>query len=445
MAAAAAWSLIVFALGGWGLSELYRQSALRGLDRELDAVVEVLIATVEADGRTLRVPSPPADRRFSVAYRGRYWQVSVLGEDAPRALRSESLWDFGEVKMTKAQIDAVVASPTAPIHFNTAGPEVAKLRAAAQMISIDNVPVVVLVAGDQKDTERDVRRFTVTLLIALAVLGAGLIVGVFLQVRLGLAPLGAVQRDVADVRRGRKARLEGEYPKEVAPLTRELNALLDHNRDVVERARTHVGNLAHALKTPISVLLNEGRADKTALGEVVTRQAEGMARNVEHYLQRAQAAARAETLGARTPVRPVLEDIIRTLERLYGRQRDIEIELDALHDAVFRGERQDLEEMAGNLMENACKYGDGHIVVRLKASLDEGPLEIVIEDDGPGLSEAEQELALQRGARLDETAPGQGLGLSITADLARAYGGRLDLARSALGGLRAALSLPATD
>jgi signal transduction histidine kinase len=170
-----------------------------------------------------------------------------------------------------------------------------------------------------------------------------------------------------------------------------------------------------------------------------------MARNVEHYLQRAQAAARAETLGARTPVRPVLEDIIRTLERLYGRERDIEIELDAPHDAVFRGERQDLEEMAGNLMENACKYGDGHIAVRLKASLDEGPLEIAIEDDGPGLSEAEQELALKRGARLDETAPGQGLGLSITADLARAYGGRLDLTRSALGGLRAALSLPATD
>lgn len=445
MAAAAAWSLLVFVIGGWGLSQLYRQSAVRALDRELNVTVETFVATVEKEGAGVRVPLKPTDRRFDVAYGGRYWQVAVLGKNASRALRSESLWDFGELRLTPQDLAALKASPSQPVHFDAMGPRDQRLRVAGQQITIDEVPVVVLVGADRKDIDADVRRFTVTLLLGLAALGVGLVIGVFLQVRVGLAPLDKVKSDVADVRRGRKARLEGEYPTEVQPLTRELNALLDHNREVVERARTHVGNLAHALKTPISVLLNEARAEKTALSEVVGRQAESMARNVEHYLQRAQAAARAEALGARTQVRPVLEDIIRTLERLYGHDKDIEIMLEAPHDAVFRGERQDLEEMAGNLIENACKYGDSKVRVTLTPPRLDGPLQIVIEDDGPGLTPDQQELALKRGARLDETAPGQGLGLSIINELARAYGGQLGFARADLGGLRAVLTLPATD
>ena len=443
---AAAWSLLVFALAGWGLSELYRQSAMQGLDRELYVVLDGLLTTVDPDGADVKVPEPPNDPRFARAYSGRYWQVEILAPNAPPPKRSTSLWDK-DLALGGAVSAKLKAALGQTIYLDTKGPQGQDLRLAATALNIEGIaaPVALVVGADRKQTEDDVQRFTITLAIALAVLGGGLLIAIFLQVRVGLAPLDGIKTDIGEVRRGRKARLEGEYPIEVAPLTAELNALLDHNRDVVERARTHVGNLAHALKTPISVLLNEARADTTPLGELVSRQAEGMARNVDHYLQRAQAAARAETLGARTPVKPTLEDIARTLERLYGHDKDIAIDLDAPHDAVFRGERQDLEEMAGNLMENACKYGEARVIARLVAPRGEGPLQIVIEDDGPGLTPAQQETALKRGARLDEHMPGQGLGLSITSDLARAYGGSLSLERAELGGLRAVLTLPCTD
>ena len=206
-----------------------------------------------------------------------------------------------------------------------------------------------------------------------------------LQVRLALAPLARVRGDIADIRRGRRAKLDEDYPTEITPLTTELNALLEHNREVVERARTQVGNLAHALKTPISVLLNvndaarrpgderdlssellnEASGEQGRLADLVARQAEAMSRNVEHYLQRAQAAARAGAIGARTPVRPVLEDIARTLERLYGRSKDLDLDVMAATEVVFRGEKQDLEEMIGNLMDNACKYGLSRVVAQL--------------------------------------------------------------------------------
>jgi signal transduction histidine kinase len=282
--------------------------------------------------------------------------------------------------------------------------------------------------------------------LSLAALAAGLITAVVLQVRVGLAPLKTLEADVADVRNGRRARLGDDYPTEVAPLTRELNKLLDHNREIVDRARTHVGNLAHALKTPISVLLNEARAqsEEAAFAGLVRRQGEAMAANVDHYLRRAQAAARAEAVGARTPIGPVIEDLARTLERLYGPRKDLEIALpEALGEAAFRGERQDFEEMVGNLMENACKYGGGRVEVDV--AVVNGRLTVRVDDDGPGISQERKAAALTRGQRLDESQPGQGLGLSIVAETARLYGGDLKLEESPLGGVSARLDLPAAD
>lgn len=448
MAAAAAWALLIFAIAGWGLSGLYRQSALDSLDAELDVVIDGVLAQIDADAKGVRIANPPNDTRFLAAFSGRYWQVNLLDKDRKRAAHSDSLWDEAELPLP-AHIAVQIQNPLGKTrYYDAIGPRGQHVRVAVLGVKPDKLatPLAVLAAGDRKEMEENVGKFTFTLLSALAALGFGLVVAVFLQVRVGLAPLDAIKRDVGEVRRGRKARLEGDYPTEIVPLTTELNALLDHNREVVDRARTHVGNLAHALKTPISVILNEARADKSPLGELVARQTEGMARNVEHYLQRAQVAARAEALGARTAVKPVLEDVSRTLERLYGREKDIEITLQAPSDAMFRGERQDLEEMAGNLMENACKYGESKVLVRLvPPERGIGPLQIVIDDDGAGMSPDEQEVALKRGGRLDETAPGQGLGLSITSDLARAYGGKLTFARAELGGLRATLFLPVTD
>lgn len=442
--AAAAWSLLILALGGWGLSSLYRQSTLAQLDAQISVAIDGLLAAVEPEGGELKLPEQPNDPRYKQPYSGRYWQIDAIEDGKPVALmRSASLWDR-ELAWPRG---ASVTPPPGVVFADAPGPDGQELRIGLQVIRVQGVtaPIAFIAAADRAEAMRDVNRFTLTLTVALAALAAGLIAAVVLQVRVGLAPLAELQADVAAVRRGAAARLEGEYPSEVAPLTDELNKLLDHNRDVVDRSRTLVGNLAHALKTPISVLLNEARATPGPLADLVARQTEAMARNVDHYLSRAQAAARAETIGARTPVAPVLEDISRTLERLYGRRKDVGIEVTAAAGAVFRGERQDLEEMVGNLMENACKYGGGGVWVSATAPVAAREITILVEDDGPGLAEEDRAVALTRGGRLDETEAGQGLGLAIVADLARAYGGRLDLEPSVHGGLRARLTLPSTD
>jgi signal transduction histidine kinase len=441
---ASAWSVLILALGGFALSSIYQQTTMRRFDTELATATEALVASVEPIGGKLTLPETPPDSRYGPTFSGRYWQVDqIVDGRAVPLMRSMSLWDR-EIPWPR---DVVMRPSGRAVFSDAPGPDGQKLRVAVQVIQIQGIDqlVALLAAADRAEAQRDVDRFRLTLALALAALAAGLIAAVFIQVRVGLAPLEEMRAELAAVRRGKAARLEGEYPLEVAPLTDELNKLLDHNRDVVDRSRTLVGNLAHALKTPISVLLNESRSQPGALADLVTRQTEAMARNVDHYLARAQAAARAETLGARTPVAPVVEDLARTLERLYGRRKDVGIELAVEAAAVFRGERQDLEEMVGNLMENACKYGGGGVWVAVDAPPAGGTLTILVDDDGPGLSEEGRAVALTRGARLDETEAGQGLGLSIVADLARAYGGGLELQPGPHQGLRARLTLPATD
>lgn len=437
--------------GGIALSALYQRSVMTTLDRDLSAVVDTMLANIDMHSGPVRLLQAPNDPRFARVFSGRYFTAGHLETvDGAVALtaesRSRSLWD-AEIDLSHDTLERLASQPGRTVFAQGEGPDGEPLRVAAQAVRLPDQPtlVAVIAAADRRPAEREVDRFAATLWAALLALGAGLVLAVWIQVRVGLAPLDSLRGDLIEVRRGRSARLDGDYPPEVAPLTEEVNALLDHNRSVVERARTHVGNLAHALKTPISVLLNEARAADGQLAVLVARQAEGMARNVDHYLQRAQAAARAETLGARTPARPVLEDLTRTLERLYGRDRDLDLTVEGDAGLLFRGERQDLEEMAGNLLENACKYGHGTVRAMVRKGEARCALELVVEDDGPGVSAERVSDVLKRGQRLDETAPGQGLGLSIVADLARLYGGDLALDRSPLGGLRATLRLPLAD
>jgi signal transduction histidine kinase len=266
-------------------------------------------------------------------------------------------------------------------------------------------------------------------------------------VRFGLAPLKRISESLAAIRSGRAERLEGDFPEEIAPLARETNALIESNREIVERARTHVGNLAHALKTPLSVMLNEaGARDGDPLATKVREQTEIMRDQVAHHLERARAAARAASLGSVTDVVPVVAALARTMEKIH-REREIGIEVVAPQHARFRGEQQDLEEMVGNLVDNACKWAQSRVSVQVLPELTAGPAEasrvrIVVDDDGPGLSPTEREQAARRGQRLDETKPGSGLGLAIVTDLSALYGGGLTLGTAPLGGLRAELVLP---
>jgi signal transduction histidine kinase len=245
------------------------------------------------------------------------------------------------------------------------------------------------------------------------------------------------------VRTGQSERVMGDYPSELEPLASELNALMAHNQEVVERQRTHVGNLAHALKTPLSVLLTEAGQRPGKLADVVSRQAQAMHHQVDHHLRRARAAARTQGQGERTPVAPVLAELSRTLERIFS-DKTLSLDWRCDGDLCFQGERQDLLEVAGNVMENACKWCAGRVRVEAQP-ISPRQLSLIVEDDGPGLAADQRHEVLRRGSRLDESAPGSGLGLSIVDELVRAYGGSVTLSSSAMGGLRLELSLPRAD
>jgi signal transduction histidine kinase len=307
---------------------------------------------------------------------------------------------------------------------------------------------LVSVAGDASEIFDETRSFDYYLGGTFTALGIVLLLTTLFQVRYGLAPLKRISESIADIRSGRAERLEGAFPVEIAPLARETNALIDANREIVERARTHVGNLAHAIKTPLSVIVNEAsthRADPFAAK--IMEQADVMRDQVAHHLERARIAARVTIVSTVTDVATAIEALRRTMEKIH-RDRAIIIEATADPSAKFRGERQDLEEMAGNLVDNACKWASTRVsidvTVEPAAQAGAAPsLRIIVDDDGRGLSAEERAQVSRRGQRLDESKPGSGLGLSIVNDLAALYGGSLTLSDAPIGGVRAELKLPA--
>ncbi len=438
---AAGWSLAGRVISAVVLAMLFQQAALRTLDAGLSERIENLLAgtTIGPEGEVLA----PAltDERAVRAYSGRYWQIAEPTPDGRwRALvRSRSLWDS---ELT-APADLVIRLSTAPgrrVTYDARDPLGAPLRAMAYQAQIPGrpAPVIFMTAEDRTPIDRDVRSFAFATTVFFLLLALTMAVAVVLQVRVGLRPLFSLRREIADVRQGKADRLQEAYPVELEPLADELNALMAHNQEVVERQRTHVGNLAHALKTPLSVIHTEAQQQPGPLAEVVVRQADVMRQQVDHHLRRARAAARNQGLGERTSVASVLDELARALGRVH---EDKEIDWDAEEDLFFLGERQDLQEIAGNAIENACKWGRRRVRVRAEPIADNA-LCITIEDDGPGLPPDRREQVLRRGARLDESAPGSGLGLSIVEELARAYGGSVRLGDAALGGLLVELQLP---
>ena len=447
---ACAWIVVALAATGWILTTQYQESAFRRLgDMLADTIDEVVIATAATpDGVTVsEIQDAPTLRGLS----GKYWMVAeMVSDDAVRVLaRSPSL--AGETLYVSPDLPRrLMESQGDLLTYNDPGilepPQRQPLRIAASLKTLPgrSEPLMFIAGMDRSDIEADAREFAAYVWVALLALGAGLMVAVFLQVQIGLRPLFALRNEIANVRKGRAARIEHAYPLEIQPLAEQVNRLLDHNQEVVERQRTHVGNLAHALKTPLSVMLAETAGASDPLAETVRRQIEVMKAQVDHHLRRARAAARAaHGLGERTPVGEVLEEMAVMLERVF-RSKGVEIDWRAPDDLAFLGERQDLQEILGNLMENACKWSIRRVRISAGSS-GLGQMIVVVEDDGSGLPEDQREAVLRRGTRLDEDAPGSGLGLSIVDDLTRAYGGRLTLGASDLGGLKAVLELPAAE
>ncbi len=442
---AAAWSLAVLVVAGLSLSAFFDHAATARFDDELSDNIDELLAGTSTEAGHIAAPTLTDPRALRV-YSGDYWEIAMPNEAGGlRAVaRSRSLWDR-TLPPPPAGSAALAKAEGKLLFYDSAGPVGQPLRVAALQGRLGEVktPVVFMSALDRSPVDRDVRTFATAVTGALVLLGAGLIAAVILQVRIGLQPLFALRREVAAVRTGRSERVVGDYPTELEPLAAELNALMAHNQEVVERQRTHVGNLAHALRTPLSVILAEARREPGRLSEVVSRQAETMGQQVDHHLRRARAAARAQGQGERTAVAPVLEELSRTLERIF-RGRVSSVDWRCPDDLCFLGERQDLLEIAGNVMENACKWCSGKVRVNAIA-IAPRQFSLTIEDDGAGLADDQRSEVLRRGARLDESAPGSGLGLSIVDELVRAYGGATNLASSSMGGLKVELILPRAE
>jgi signal transduction histidine kinase len=440
-------SVVVLAAGGMALSAFFTERSTAEFDDRLSQDALNLVAGTSVDD-TGEVDAPAlTDERALRVYSGKYWELATpVGSNGLKPLaRSRSLWDAADIALPPGGVAALAAAPGKPVFYDGVGPVKEPLRIAAEEVRLSGVkdPVLFMVAEDRSPIDADIRAFATTTTLSLVVLAVMLIAGVALQVRVGLRPLFALRSEVANVRTGKSERVVGDYPAELEPLASELNALVAHNQEVVERQRTHVGNLAHALKTPLSVMAAEAEARPSALAEVVRRQADVMRQQVDHHLRRARAAARPQGGGERTEVAPALEELALTLERIF-RDKGVEVDWRAPDGLFFHGERQDLLELAGNVMENACKWCESR--VRVDARIGSArELTITVEDDGPGLAAKDRAEVLQRGARLDEAAPGSGLGLSIVDELAKAYGGALRLDDSLLGGLKVTLTLPRAE
>ena len=441
---ATAWVVVILLITGIVLSSVYRAASERAFDRRLNLYLRTIVAEVATPDSTPDQFQSLGEPLFELPLSGWYWQVTRTDGEKPDIKSSRSLWDKKLPKLEEQGNELTAAG----IRIGYVdGPEGQTLRMVERPVDLGaDGKFLVMVAGDASEIFEETRAFDYYLGGTFAALTIVLVLTTIFQVRFGLAPLKRISDSIADIRSGRAERLEGEFPVEIAPLARETNALIDANREIVERARTHVGNLAHAIKTPLSVIVNEASGRSDPLAAKVLEQADVMRDQVAHHLERARIAARLTIIGTVTEVAPVIEALRRTMEKIH-RDRGIVIDVEADASAKFRGERQDFEEMAGNLVDNACKWAEERVFIEVLVERGGGAdggtmLRIIVDDDGRGLSADERAKVSRRGQRLDESKPGSGLGLSIVIDLAALYGGSLTLGTAPIGGLRAELVLP---
>ncbi|MCW8917592.1 MAG: sensor histidine kinase [Gammaproteobacteria bacterium] len=437
------WIVATIAIAGWSLSGLFQQHVAHQLRAGLELHLGQLTANLAIDAQEqATLTALLSDPRLSRPYSGLYWQIDGLSEggavERRGILRSRSLWDTLLEVPDDAPADGEIHE------HRVIGPDGTPLEAIERLVYPAELPergLRLIVAADARLFSEPVEQFNGLLAGSLGLLGLGLIIAAIVQVVIGLRPLGHLRRALMRLREGSAQRIEGRFPQEVQPLVDDFNAVLANNARIVSHARTQAGNLAHAVKTPLTILANAAARPDPALPQLVTEQVAMARRQVDHHLARSRAAAAVTMPGVQSRVRPQLDSLLRVMERLY-RDKPVSVIIDEGNsDPLFRGDQQDLQEMLGNLLENGWKWTTSRLKITVRRAND--LLAIVVDDDGPGLAPEQREAVLARGVRADEQVPGTGLGLAIVNDLAQLYGGSIALEPSPLGGLRVTLVLPA--
>lgn len=411
----------------------YRDHSAQHYDEHVSMHLEELLeaSSVLPDG-TFSMAFNPSDPRYHTLDSGWYWEVKQADV---KLKRSPSLGANDLV------LHDVVPNESVAI-YEILGPKQDQLRVhvVAKELGPGQDPLVFLASSPMTGIIDDVLNYSNHVIGSFVLLGIGLLMAVVLQVRLALKPLHAISTGIAEVREGKAARLPNDQLDDVQPLIDEMNNLLDHNAVLLKRARNQLGDLAHAVKNPLTVIVNEARNLEAEQRKLIIRQTGEISNNVDHYLSRARTFGTDKVLGSRSSVKTVIDDLVYAMQRIY-QERGLEYDQSGLTDCWFRGEGQDLEEMVGNLLDNASKWAKSR--VSISAACANERLSIMVKDDGPGIPEKEMQNVMKRGHRLDESKPGHGQGLGIVRDIADLYGGSLKLARSQSGGMRAELDLPA--
>lgn len=438
------WVLVTVIAAGWALNDLFHKHIERQVSGELAVHMNLIVGalTVNEQGE-VSLSYEPSDPRLQRPLSGLYWQVDQITPGQPvqdAILHSRSLWD--EMLQLPNVLPPVNDAGLERLTGPGGTPLLAFVRVVAPAEGVATYRVIV--AADRKILDQPMAQFRLMLFIALGLLALGMTLAAIMQVVVGLRPLVNLRKRLANVREGQQTQIQGHFPSEIQPLVDEFNQVLQNNNEIVQRARTQAGNLAHALKTPLSILANGANHENTPFGEMVAEQVSLARRQVDHHLARARAAAAYQTPGMRAQVWPVVQGLSRVLSKLFA-AKGVQLNMDtASKEFAFKGEQHDLQEMLGNLLENAFKWCDKQVWITIQQTHSDS-LVFDIEDDGLGLSASQCEQIFERGVRLDEIMPGSGLGLSIVRDLALAYGGRVSAGKSIQGGLSVKLVLPAVE
>lgn len=432
IALSSVWVLLALIVSAISIAWFYRDHIESHFDAHLLSHLEELVhaSRFNTDG-SFELTAQPSDPHFQDPDSGWYWEIRQ-GDQVLE--RSESLGS-GRLRLLN------VPAPGA-VYVREVTRDDQRLR--AQVITVarpdGGVPTTFVTSAPHEDIRTDVGEFGRHIIESFVILAVGLMLAVLVQVRIALKPLKGIGKGITEIRDGNAQKLDRAFPPDVQPLVDELNKLLEHNAVLLKQARNQLGDLAHAVKNPLTVIKNEAQQMEGEKGAIILQQATDLARNVDHFLSRARALGRVDVLGTGADVRLIVDDLVFVMQRVF-QDRRLELDFAGVEDCRFRGDAQDLEEMLGNLLDNACKWARSRVVLR--CSCQGQRLLLTVDDDGPGIPEELIERALQRGSKLDESTPGHGLGLGIVRDLAELCDGKLTLTRSDYGGLRAELELPA--